>query len=695
MEVIKTELKGFGLRATDFIKNGSFIIEYVGEVIPQSMFLKRTREYSDNGATHFYFMSLCDNESRREVIDAQKKGNLARFMNHSCKPNCALEKWVVGSRLRIGIFSIKDVAPGEELTFDYKFERYGAQAQPCYCGEDNCKGVIGGDKQAELKDLDDEDDYDLEGVPSPKKRSAADTEKVKKPITGLESIEDVEKYVKTMLSSTRSTEKPSRVRRLLARLELTPVPLQRKFLQYHGLYLLKSCLKNYMNVNLPLCFHVLRIMKMLPIANRNSIVDAKMEDVVNQFIGAAEHEVSQYAKEELDTSANGKRPIDDVYGRKAKSPDDRDDKRRKVDEDWSSSHSLDRRSSSTSSSYLMERQRSFNDRTDDHASSSHDYTNKSDTDSRRTSFYESRVSYSRRQSETPNLSSLTPKSEEAAYASPLSASNVSTTKVADASESQSQTSQTNGQHVSANGTSSNSWQPKPVEEDPMSRLPPEAQNLPPNWKASFTEDRRVYYYNTVTRQTQWEPPTVADLGASIVDGITEVELQAIVEQANAAMAQRKKDGTSKGENVPTVKIELIKNLRNEVSQVVLKTLSKYKNLMDTDRFKRLARKITHQVLEKESRSNILSATLSEDTKHKIKKYVKTTLVQHKIIKDNKSGSGGDEHRDKEKTKESERSPSKKASHSDRQHHRHRSSHHNSSRSPPRAGATTSSPEKSR
>lgn len=96
-------------------------MEYIGEVLPHASFVKRTREYSQAGVKHFYFMSLQSDE----VIDATKKGCLARFINHSCNPNCHLEKWVVGSKLRIGIFTIKRVAEGEELTFDYQFERYG------------------------------------------------------------------------------------------------------------------------------------------------------------------------------------------------------------------------------------------------------------------------------------------------------------------------------------------------------------------------------------------------------------------------------------------------------------------------------------------------------------------------------------------------------------------------------------------
>jgi SET domain-containing protein len=78
-------------------------------------------EYDKSGIKHFYFMSLKANE----YIDATKRGNVSRFMNHSCNPNCQLLKWVVGSTHRVGMFVTSDVAQGTELTFDYKFERYG------------------------------------------------------------------------------------------------------------------------------------------------------------------------------------------------------------------------------------------------------------------------------------------------------------------------------------------------------------------------------------------------------------------------------------------------------------------------------------------------------------------------------------------------------------------------------------------
>lgn len=53
------------------------------------------------------------------------QGHLGRFINHSCDPNCETQKWLVHGELAIGLFAVRDVDAGEELTFDYNFERYG------------------------------------------------------------------------------------------------------------------------------------------------------------------------------------------------------------------------------------------------------------------------------------------------------------------------------------------------------------------------------------------------------------------------------------------------------------------------------------------------------------------------------------------------------------------------------------------
>ena len=57
--------------------------------------------------------------SSKEVIDPTEKGNLARFINHSCDPNCGTEKQNVLGEIAVGIVALKNIEPGTELTFDY------------------------------------------------------------------------------------------------------------------------------------------------------------------------------------------------------------------------------------------------------------------------------------------------------------------------------------------------------------------------------------------------------------------------------------------------------------------------------------------------------------------------------------------------------------------------------------------------
>uniref|UniRef100_A0A803LHI2 Histone-lysine N-methyltransferase ASHH2 n=1 Tax=Chenopodium quinoa TaxID=63459 RepID=A0A803LHI2_CHEQI len=115
--------KGYGLQVLENISEGKFLIEYVGEVLDLQSYEARQKDYAAKGHKHFYFMTLNGNE----VIDASAKGNLGRFVNHSCDPNCRTEK-------------------GEELTFDYNYVRvFGAAAKKCHCGSRKCRGYIGGD----------------------------------------------------------------------------------------------------------------------------------------------------------------------------------------------------------------------------------------------------------------------------------------------------------------------------------------------------------------------------------------------------------------------------------------------------------------------------------------------------------------------------------------------------------------------
>eukprot|EP00126_Sphaerothecum_destruens_P001517 Sdes_comp14934_c0_seq1m3634 len=149
LEIFKTQKKGWGVRAKCFIPAHTFITEYFGEIVDYKEFLARVREYDASDREHYYFMTL----SGQLVIDATKKGGSSRYINHSCEPNCETQKWHVNGEFRIGIFSIKDIEAGEEFTFDYKYERYGAEAQPCYCESAHCRGTLGGAKTASLKSI--------------------------------------------------------------------------------------------------------------------------------------------------------------------------------------------------------------------------------------------------------------------------------------------------------------------------------------------------------------------------------------------------------------------------------------------------------------------------------------------------------------------------------------------------------------
>src|SRR5579883_1983254 len=71
-----------------FYFRNTFLIEYIGEVIGLREFKKRSEKYAEQNNEHFYFMSLMNDL----FIDATKKGNISRYFNHSCDPNCETQK---------------------------------------------------------------------------------------------------------------------------------------------------------------------------------------------------------------------------------------------------------------------------------------------------------------------------------------------------------------------------------------------------------------------------------------------------------------------------------------------------------------------------------------------------------------------------------------------------------------------------
>jgi [histone H3]-lysine36 N-trimethyltransferase len=286
VSVIQTEKKGYGLRANTNLKPGDFIFEYIGEVIAEAAFRRRMHTYDQEGIKHFYFMSL----SKGEFVDATKRGNLGRFCNHSCNPNCYVDKWVIGEKLRMGIFAERHVKAGEELVFNYNVDRYGADPQPCYCGETNCTGFIGGKTQTErgtklsaatieaLGIEDDLDDWDTVVAKKPKKKKTAENDD--------DYIEDIQAkaldasgVTKVMAALMQCKEKWIAVK-LLQRIQTTEDEMVRhRIVRLHGYRILNSQLAAWRDDE-NIILQILDILDSLPRLTRNKIVDARLDQTL-------------------------------------------------------------------------------------------------------------------------------------------------------------------------------------------------------------------------------------------------------------------------------------------------------------------------------------------------------------------------------------------------------------------------------
>jgi SET domain-containing protein len=138
-EIRPSPMQGLGAFATRVIAEGTRLVEYAGQRLTPA---EADARYPDaDGERHHTFLFAIDDEI---VIDAAVDGNEARFINHSCAPNCD----AVVEDGRIWIETIRDVAPGEELAYDYAYaleERHSPAAKrrfPCHCGAPTCRGTI-------------------------------------------------------------------------------------------------------------------------------------------------------------------------------------------------------------------------------------------------------------------------------------------------------------------------------------------------------------------------------------------------------------------------------------------------------------------------------------------------------------------------------------------------------------------------
>ncbi|POS77243.1 histone-lysine N-methyltransferase ASH1L [Diaporthe helianthi] len=139
VEVVKTSDRGYGVRSNRCFEPNQIIMEYTGEIITQAECETRMNEkYKDNEC--YYLMAFDQNM----IIDATT-GSIARFVNHSCAPNCRMEKWIVHGQPRMALFAgPRPIMTGDELTYDYNFDPFSAKnVQKCLCGSENCRGVLG------------------------------------------------------------------------------------------------------------------------------------------------------------------------------------------------------------------------------------------------------------------------------------------------------------------------------------------------------------------------------------------------------------------------------------------------------------------------------------------------------------------------------------------------------------------------
>ncbi|CAM9334197.1 unnamed protein product [Lampetra fluviatilis] len=283
VEVFKTDKKGWGLRTSVDLQAGTFVLEYCGEVLDYKEFKTRAKEYARNKNIHFYFMAL----KNEEIIDATLKGNCSRFMNHSCDPNCETQKWTVNGQLRVGFFSRRLVPAGTELTFDYQFQRYGKEAQKCFCGSANCRGVLGGENRTSVRSSVGKGQRTKEKDRTRKKDSLdEELESLQESGEGLTHQRDVLCLLRLMVR-TETMEQRHTCLQILQNTQSQAC--LKHFLEYHGLPLLWSWMAEAGDIRgisstiAKLQIEIIKTLQHLPIPNRTILEKSKVLGVIERW----------------------------------------------------------------------------------------------------------------------------------------------------------------------------------------------------------------------------------------------------------------------------------------------------------------------------------------------------------------------------------------------------------------------------
>lgn len=556
IEIVATERKGFGVRLKADVPADSFIYEYIGEVVGEKAFQRRIKEYAQEGLKHFYFMQL----QREEYIDATKKGGLGRFLNHSCNPNCYIGKWVVGRQLRMGIFTKRAVKGGEELTFNYNVDRYGYEAQECFCGEAKCVGFLGGKTQTDVGAMD-ELYIDALGITADVEELGLKGSKTKKgkkmdvdynPIMRCIPLKDVPKVASAIRQSISNQRILSK---LLRRVLITEDPaVQKQLMRLHGFSMMSMVLNEYLD-NQEIVKTTLEILLKWPLITKNKIVSTNIEETVMKLSSSPSEMIQTLAAELVDMWV-----------------------------DLSVSYRIPKAAKDTAD---VEGSKRKSDNILDH-------------------LFSKRVRRQDSGHHAPRLQLVS----ETKYIRPEAAKRIN-----------------------------------------LQNLKPENIPLPLNWAFEKTPDDKVYYYHIFTRQTQWTIPTVADVAreekevadfyarqkAAAVDvndivAKTKAEAEAVRLEAEARQMYEQSEqpqevdhhrrdrrvsstnqsgersrGKSSSASTSNTKQSSSqskdKKMLRLFSTVVVRTMSRYKDSLEHDQFKKRAKELTNILCQKEAKSS--------------------------------------------------------------------------------------------
>jgi len=123
-----SRIDGQGLFAAQDITKGTRIIAYTGEKITR----KESARRLEAGNAYIFHLSY------RYALDGEMLANTARYINHSCDPNCEVEK----THDTLWIVALRDIQEGEELSYNYGYTLEHYKDNPCNCGAKNCCGYI-------------------------------------------------------------------------------------------------------------------------------------------------------------------------------------------------------------------------------------------------------------------------------------------------------------------------------------------------------------------------------------------------------------------------------------------------------------------------------------------------------------------------------------------------------------------------